>query len=218
MSVALINPNTSTATTQQMVRIAASHFTGRIDGLTAASGASLITTPAALDQAALAVMALLPQLAGYDGVVVSAFGDPGQAMLARSLRVPVIGIAAAAMIEARALAPRFAVVTTTPKLIGRIDQRARDLGYLDAYAGCWITPGDPVALTADPHRLREALRDAALAALAADPAIGAVIIGGGPLAQAAQAIAGDVPVPIVQPIPAAMRLVRARIEHRDMTT
>ena len=218
MRIALINPNTSTATTWQMVRIATPHFSGPIEGLTAPFGAPLITTPDALNQAALAVHALLPQLDGYDGIVVSAFGDPGQAALVRSLQVPIVGIAEAAMAEAHAVAPRFAVVTTTLELIARIGQRANDLGYRPAYAGCWITPGDPADLTANPDRLLIALRDAALAALAADPAIGAVIIGGGPLAEAAEALAGDLPVPVIQPIPAAMRLVRSRIDHRDITT
>ena len=218
MRIALINPNTSTATTGQMVQIATPHFRGAIEGLTAPFGAPLITTPDALDRAALAVHALLPQLYGYDGIVVSAFGDPGQGVLARSLQVPVVGIAEAAMAEAHALAPRFAVVTTTPELTARIGQRASDLGFGPAYAGCWITPGDPADLTADPDRLLIALRDAALASLAADPAIGALIVGGGPLAEAAQALAGNLSVPIIQPIPAAMRLVRSRIDHRDITT
>lgn len=216
MRIALINPNTSTDTTRLMVQIAAPHCAGRIDGLTAPFGAPLITTPGALDQAALAVEALLPQLDGYDGVVVSAFGDPGQAALARRLVVPVVGIAEAAMAEARALAPRFAVVTTTPDLVARIGRRAADLGHGQAYAGCWITPGDPGRLTADPDRLRMALRDAACAALADDPSIGAVIIGGGPLAQAAHALTGDLPVPVIQPIPAAMRLVQSRASTKDM--
>ncbi|CAM3558883.1 aspartate/glutamate racemase family protein [Paracoccus nototheniae] len=216
MRIALINPNTSTATTQQMVRIAAAHFRGDLQGLTAPFGAPLITTPDALDQAALAVMALLPDLSGFDGVVVSAFGDPGQAALARSLPVPVTGIAEAAMAEAHALAPRFAVVTTTSDLVARIDRRAIDLGHRTAYAGCWITPGDAAEVTADPDRLLTALHEAALVALADDPSIGALIIGGGPLAQAAVALAGMLSVPVVQPIPAAMRLVQSRIEDKDI--
>ena len=41
--------------------------------------------------------------------------------------------------------------------------------------------------------------------------IGAIIIGGGPLAEAAETLAASVPVPVIGPIPAAMRLLLARL-------
>lgn len=218
MRIALINPNTSDDTTRSMVAIAARHVTDTIDGLTAPFGVPLITTPEALDRAAEAVMALLPQLGAYHGVVVAAFGDPGQARLADRLPVPVVGIAEAAMAEARASADRFAVVTTTPGLVDRIGRRAADLGHVRAFAGTWVTSGDPALLTADPQRLRAALHQAALRALTDDPGIGAIVIGGGPLAEVARAMAGDVPVPIIQPVPAAMRLLQSRLSTRTDPT
>lgn len=211
MRIALINPNTDPAITRQMVRIAARHGETAIEGLTAPFGAPLITTPQALDRAAEAVAAMLPQLARYEGVIVSAFGDPGRDALAQGLGRPVVGIAEAAMAEARRLAGRFAVVTTTPALIDRIGQRAERLGHRAAYAGCWVTGGDPVDLTAAPDRLCRALHGACLAALADEPSIGAIIIGGGPLAEAAETLAASVPVPVIGPIPAAMRLLLARL-------
>lgn len=218
MRIALINPNTSDDITRRMVAIASRHATCVIEGLTAPFGAPLITTPEALDRATEAVLALLPQLAVHDGVMVAAFGDPGQARLAERLSVPVVGIAQAAMAEARAVADRFAVVTTTPALADRIGGRAADLGHAQAFAGTWVTPGDPAALTADPARLRAALHGAALRALSDDPGIGAIIIGGGPLAEAARDMAADVPVPIIQPIPAAMRLLQSRLSTRTEPT
>lgn len=218
MRIALINPNTSDDITRSMVAIAARHTTGTVDGLTAPFGVPLITAPEALDRAAEAVMALLPRLAAHDGVIVAAFGDPGQARLAERLLVPVVGIAEAAMAEARASADRFAVVTTTPALVDRIGRRAADLGHARAFAGTWVTPGDPALLTTDAKQLRAALHRTALEALTDDPAIGAIIIGGGPLAEAARAMAGDVPVPIIEPIPAAMRLLHSRLSTRTKLT
>lgn len=218
MKIALINPNTNADTTMRMIQIAAPHFPGQIDGLTAGFGSTLITTEDALDTAGKAVLALQPKLEGYQAVVVSAFGDPGQEALAKALSMPVVGIAQAAMGEASAIASRFCVVTTTPGLVARIAQRASELGHGSAFAGTWITPGDPVALTADPDRLLAALHDATVAALSDDPAIEAVIIGGGPLAEAAKALAAQVPVPIVQPIPAALRLVQLSLSTQDLHT
>ena len=60
-------------------------------------------------------------------------------------------------------------------------------------------------------RLCRALHGACLAALADEPSIGAIIIGGGPLAEAAETLAASVPVPVIGPIPAAMRLLLARL-------
>lgn len=211
MKIALVNPNTSAATTATMVHIAA-EFAGdgaTVEGYTAGFGASLITGPAALDVAAEAVAALAPRLGQADAVIVAAFGDPGLAALRAALGVPVTGIAEAGMAEAAAGGRRFAVVTTTPDLCDRIAATALGHGHW-CFAGTWTTPGDPAALMADPRALNAAL------ALAIDQAVReagveAVVIGGGPLALAARALAPAAPVPLIEPLPAAVRLTLARL-------
>ena len=62
---------------------------------------------------------------------------------------------------------------------------------------------------ADPVRLVPALRGACEAAIAEGGAE-AVIIGGGPLAEAAETLRDCLPVPIIAPIPEATRLAVAR--------
>jgi allantoin racemase len=78
------------------------------------------------------------------------------------------------------------------------------------FAGTWTTSGDPAALTADPPALEAAL------AACVDEAIReggaeAIVIGGGPLAVAARALMATSPVPLVEPVPAAVRLSLARV-------
>ncbi|MEO1105322.1 MAG: aspartate/glutamate racemase family protein, partial [Pseudomonadota bacterium] len=121
MTIALVNPNTSTATTEAMVAIAqdAAGGSATIKGVTAHFGASLITEPGALSVAADAVLALAPTLGDYDGVIVAAFGDPGLHALRERLPCPVTGIAEAGMAEAAKGGRRFAVVTST------VDARTR---------------------------------------------------------------------------------------------
>lgn len=163
----------------------------------------MIVTEAALDAAADIVGdAGLP---AARGVIVSAFGDPGREALARRLDCPVIGIGQAAALEARA-AGCFAVATTTPGLKRRIDTMMRSHAGDGAYLGCYLAKGDPLALMADPAALDAALLDACESA-AADGA-GVVIIGGGPLGQAADRLASRAPVPLVAPIRAAARRMR----------
>lgn len=209
MTVILVNPNTSQATTDAMVALARAETMHTVRGLTAQSGAALITDPLTLERAALAVAALAPDLAGARAVIVAAFGDPGLAALRGLLACPVTGIAEAGMAEAAAICPRFAVVTTTPLLAPSIAAKAAADGH-DGFAGTWVTPGDPAALMADPAHLVDALHDACHRAVEQGRA-GAIVIGGGPLALAARALAGRLPVPLVEPVPAAVRLTLSRL-------
>ncbi len=207
MPVTLVNPNTSARTTTEMVRIARAACPAlQVSGLTAPFGADLITNAAQLDEAARAVAALLPALRDSDAVIVAAFGDPGCAALRARLACPVIGLAEAAMAEAAAGGRRFAVVTTTPDLVGPIAGRAAAYGHA-GFAGTWITPGDPVGIMADEGALIAAL-DAECRRAIADGGAEAIVIGGGPLARAAEALAGSVGVPLIAPVPAAMRRAR----------
>ncbi|MEM8959783.1 MAG: aspartate/glutamate racemase family protein [Pseudomonadota bacterium] len=209
--IALVNPNTSFATTSAMLRIARATAPDlQLRGVTAPFGVSLITNPRALEHAAHAVLYLGPHLRTDRAVIVAAFGDPGCVALRRRLKVPVTGIAEASLREADALG-RVAVVTTTPDLSHIIAGTARLLGLTD-FAGTWITKGVPAQLHANPRALQEALLTACHSAARSGAEV--VVIGGGPLAVAARAIAPHAPVPLIEPIPAALRLTRARLARK----
>ena len=215
MKIALVNPNTSASTTAMMVAIARRTLPpgAEVTGITATFGAPLITDTKALDIAAQAVVALADRLDGYDGVIIAAFGDPGLLALRALLPCPVTGIAEAALREAAGNGRRFAVATTTPGLRAAIAQQAASLPGA-RFAGTFITPGDPHHVMADPARLVAALQQACDAAITQGRAE-AVIIGGGPLGAAADALRDRLPVPLIAPIPAATRLLCARI--KDLT-
>lgn len=209
--IALVNPNTTRATTTAMLRIARAAAPDLpLRGVTAPFGVPLITEPRALDRAARAVAHLGPLLRTDRAVIVAAFGDPGRVALRQRLKVPVTGIAEASLQEAAALG-RVAVITTTPDLIGRIAATARSL-ELTNFAGTWITEGAPAQLHANPRALQEALLTACHRATESGAEV--IVIGGGPLALAARAITCDAPVPLIEPIPAALRLTRARLSRR----
>lgn len=203
--IVLINPNTDERVTAAMVKIARETSPGIfIEGLTAPFGERLITNPAALQVAAAAVAAACETIAASSpsGVIVSAFGDPGLAAARARLAVPVVGIAEASMLTAAAIG-RFCVVTTTPELVASITDCASRFGVADKFCGVELTQGDPAELMANPARLFDALLDACRVAVTRHP-IAAIIIGGGPLATAAQALRSQVNVPIVEPIPCAV--------------
>jgi allantoin racemase len=205
--ILLINPNTSHATTARMVAIAEATAPPGVEviGVTATRGPPMILEPAELAAATAGVVEM--GLAGgrdVDAIIVGAFGDPGLAELRDAIDMPVVGIAEASMIEAAEDGRRFGVATTTPALVERIADYARALGLADLYRGIRLTSGDPLALVAQPQCLAEALAGAVRRSIERDGAE-AVIIGGGPLGDAAIALAPRFATPIVAPIPAAMR-------------
>jgi Asp/Glu/hydantoin racemase len=190
-----------------MVAIAAAAAPRGVDiiGATARHGPAMILQTAELAAAAPQVVEMgLAATRDVDGIIVGAFGDPGLAALREAVRVPAVGIAEAAMLEAAADGRRFGVATTTPALVERIAAYASELGLGEQYAGIRLTEGDPLELVAAPERLVAALAGAVRRSICCDNAA-AVVIGGGPLGQAAIALAPRFATPIIAPIRAAVR-------------
>ncbi len=208
MRIGLINPNSSAATTGMMVAIARAATGHEVVGRTATRAPVTIVTPDDLARAADEVVQIGRDLAPRcTGLIVAAFGDPGLEALRTRVTVPVAGIAEASMREASQGGRRFGVATTTPDLVGAITDRADALGLGAVLTGVRCTPGDPVALMADPDRLRSALAAAVRGCI--EDGAEAVIIGGGPLGRVAAELQPLVPIPVVAPIPSAVaRLVR----------
>ena len=208
----LVNPNTTVATTQAMAAIAAEAAGGhaKILSMTAPLGAPLITTEAALTDAALVVGGMVDAIARMqpDGVIVAAFGDPGLSALRVALNAPVTGIGEAAY-AAAAEHGAFCVVTTTPGLAAPI-AAAAEAAAGDLFRGVVLTREEPEMLMADPSALASALEEAC--GRAAAIGVQALIIGGGPLASAARAIAPRLGLPIIEPVPEAVRLALRRLQ------
>jgi Asp/Glu/hydantoin racemase len=204
--ILLINPNSSRATTEMMVGIARETLPAGfvVEGVTAARSPPMIVTRAALDAAGPEVVAIgVAQAAHYAGVIVSAFGDPGLAELRARVAIPAVGICEASMLAAAQGGRRFGVATVTPDLEVPIAKRAAALGLAERYTGIRCTPDDPVALAADAHRLRDGLEAAVRACIEHDGAE-AVLIGGGPLGEAAAHLQQMFSTPIIAPIPCAV--------------
>lgn len=206
MRILLINPNSSPDTTIMMTGIAQTCVPDiEVVGATATRSPPMIVNAQALAASAAEVVEIGSREApSVSGIVVSAFGDPGLEDLAACVSVPVAGIAESAMREAAEGGRHFGIATTTPELAASIRHRVRDLSLAHLFTGIRLTGGDPMLLTADPARLEASLRKATAECIEKDGAE-AVIIGGGPLGQAAVALAPSFGRPIIAPIPAAMR-------------
>ncbi len=210
----LLNPNTNAEATAAMVAVAMAAAQGKvhIEGRTAAVGARLICDEPQLEIAATAVADLvaMSDLSAVRGLIVAGFGDPGIEQIRTTTSMPVTGIAEAAIMEAAEGGRDFSIVTTQPLLLGAIERRVTSYGYRRQLTGIRLTQGavSGVAL-ADQADARTALLDACIAAIDSDGAK-AIVIGGGPLAAIARTLARSLSVPLIEPIPAAVRLAMAR--------
>ena len=88
---------------------------------------------------AFAVPGVLEEVAkaekeGFDGVLISCFGDPGLKPSRELAGIPVIGTAEAGMLFATALSQRFSVVTILPNIVPLIFDLARTLGVHEKVA------------------------------------------------------------------------------------
>ena len=209
----LINPNTSAATTSGMLAVATEAAAGliEIEGATVGRGPLKVVDSAGLEVAADAVGDLVAAtaLSSYAGIVIGGFGDPGLERARALAAVPVTGIAEAAFAEAAARGRRFSVVMTAPGLVPAIEARAAAYGCRAQLAGIRLTRQE----TAGPDVL-QAVRDACEAAIRED-GIDVVVIGGGPLAPVARQLRSLLAVPVVEPIPAAVRLALARARQGE---
>ncbi|MFC7929835.1 aspartate/glutamate racemase family protein [Streptomyces cinereoruber] len=203
-----MNPNTSAATTAMMTAIARRALgpAHPVRGVTVARGPRMLTDPAALRAAAPEVLAAGAAAAGGDctALLVAAFGDPGLAALRAATGLPVVGLGEAALLEAAADGAPFGIATTTPLLADAITARVAELGLSDRYTGLRLTVGAPERLSADPAVLLDRLERAVRACAERDGAR-TVVIGGGPLGEAAEELGARCAVRIVAPIPAACR-------------
>lgn len=211
--ITLINPNTSTATTVMMTDIARKYLPAEatIEGVTAANGVPMILDEKQLGAAIDGVIEMgLAKSGTSDGLIISAFGDPGLERLREICDIPVVGICEASMLEASLGGRRFGIATVTPDLVGSFAGKADALGLTPFFTGTRLTSGDPVALASDPQRLHAALAVAVRECFEQDGAE-AVIIGGGPLGQAADDLQRLLSAPVIAPIRSAVALLLSRI-------
>jgi Asp/Glu/hydantoin racemase len=118
------------------------------------------------------------------------------------------------MLEAAHGGRTFSVATTTPDLAAAIARCAARYGLADQLLSVRTTAGDAHSIMADGAVLQRALERLAKETIEEDGAQ-AVIIGGGPLAGAAQHLASILDAPVIEPIPAAIRLLQSRCRRRS---
>lgn len=192
----------------------------RVTGKTNTQAPILLTTPADMQLAEQGVLALglqaaqvLTDLEKEGAIIVAAFSDPGLAELRAQVSVPVLGIGESVLLEAGTDHRRFGIVTITPgaDLLASFSAKASELGVSEQYCGARVAQregqdngqGEAQALLANPELLDKALAVAITESIA--DGAKAIVLGGGPLAAAAERLQPQFDVPLLNPVAAAAR-------------
>lgn len=211
--VILLNPNSNVMATAAMVESASQACPGLlVEGVSAINGPSLVTDEKSLNEARewtistthLALGGQLPP----QGVIVSAFGDPGLDDLI-ALSIPAVGIGAEGIRTAAAIG-RFAVVTTVPAVAEYVDLYVKKHKLISRYVGLFASDEiSPTNLMQRPDDLEALLFTLALAAQ--DRGAEAIVIGGGPLAYYGMKSQSRLTARLVDPVAAACLTLQTKL-------
>ena len=211
MRLLIVNPNTSQATNVRIRAIAAPLVRERddLEVVSAPSGIELIESVAQSNATVPAVLSVVDEChAHVDAIIIAAFSDPGLSEARQAASCHVFGISESAMKTAARIADRFAIVTLNAELRDAIAANATAYGYVGKLTGVRILPWSVATVSANPSIYRKEFAEACARAVAEDGA-GAVIVGGGPLSGIADAIAHDLPVPVLDGVRCAVEMALA---------
>jgi allantoin racemase len=154
---------------------------------------------------------------GVDAVVIDCMGDPGMHAAREAVSIPVLGPGEATMHIASILGHRFSIVTVLSSCIPMMENQARVYGVADKLASVRSVDIPVLELEQDVARTVEALVGESIQAIERDGAH--VIIFGctGMLGcavgvKAGLAQRGYADVPVIDPMPAAIKLAEALVD------
>ena len=139
-----------------------------------------------------------------DAAILAAFGDPGLFGARELFDIPVVGLAEAAMLTACMLGRRFAIVTFTSALAPWYEECVDMHGLSNRFAGVRALSGALASVANVGDENEELLIDLITKTISEGQA-DVLILGGAPLAGFADKIKDRIPLPVVDPVQAAVK-------------
>jgi allantoin racemase len=205
--ILLLNPNTTAEVTGLLYAAgsrAASPGTELV-AVTAKRGVPYIATRAeAQIGGAIALEMLAEAGTGFDAAIIAAFGDPGLFGARELFSFPVVGLAEAAMLTACMLGQRFSIVTFSRVLAPWYWECVAMHGLEARCSGIRTLDESFQSISNVQVEKEESLIRIANKAVDEDGA-DVVILSGAPLAGLAEKVKNRIPVPVIDPIAAAVR-------------
>jgi allantoin racemase len=207
MKILLLNPNTTAAVTDLLYDAgsrAASPGTELV-AATARRGVPYIATRAEAQIGGAIALEMLAEAApGIDAAIIAAFGDPGLFGARELFAFPVVGLAEAAMLTACMLGRRFSIVTFAAALAPWYEDCVAMHGLAARCAGIRALDGAFRSISDVQSEKEDMLVTLANRAVEQDSA-DVVILSGAPLAGLAARVRDRIPVPVIDPVAAAVR-------------
>ncbi len=210
----VINPNTTQSMTS-VIEAAARESAGpatTIIGKTSTFG------PASIEghyDEALATIGVLKAVAAgdedrCDAHIIACFGDPGLLAAREITRVPVLGIAEAAMRAASFVAIHFSIVTTLARTKVIAEHLVRNYGMEHACRKVRAVDVAVLDLDKPESNVRGILLDECRAALKHD-GIGAIVLGCAGMADLAHDLSTELEAPVIDGVAAAVKFAEALV-------
>jgi allantoin racemase len=207
VKILLLNPNTTAEVTGLLHAAgtrAASPGTELV-AMTAKRGVPYIATRAeAQIGGAIALEMLAEAGSGFDAAIIAAFGDPGLFGARELFSFPIVGLAEAAMLTACMVGRKFAIVTFSRTLAPWYHECVAMHGLKARCAGIRALDEAFQSISDVQAEKEEVLVRLANAAVEQDEA-DVVILSGAPLSGLAEKVRDRIPVPLIDPISAAVR-------------
>jgi Asp/Glu/hydantoin racemase len=207
MKLLLINPNISDSVSD-LIRAEALRAADpgtEVEVLTAPFGVAYIETRfEALIGAYATAQLAAEHHAGYDAVVVAAFGDPGLGGLREVLPVPVTGLTEAARASAHLLGHRISIIAISQRIQAWYREVVEGYGFGGRLASIRALDRPLSGIGQVQAEHSQALKALAERAVDEDGA-DVIVLAGAPLAGLARALQGQLPVPVVDGVSSAVR-------------
>lgn len=213
MQILLVNPNTTVGVTTLLgtaARAVAAPDTV-VKESTAPRGFPYVSSRAEAQIAgAIALETICDGHLDVDAVIVAAFGDPGLHAARELFAMPVVGMSEAAMLTACMLGRTFGIVTFASALSPWYEDCVASTGLASRCTGVSALEEPFTSIDTVQDEKEHKLVDLCLSTLGRQPA-DVLILGGAPLAGLASRISARVPVPLIDPIQAAIKQAEALV-------
>ncbi len=158
--------------------------------------------------AARALVADLPEVRPLpDAVVLAGFGDYGTRTVKDVLATPVVALPEAALAYALTLCPRFAIVTTSARMIPYTEHLVERLGFAARCRAVCAIELPPIAAGEPPaDEIVPKLVDVATSTSA-----GLIVLGGSRLSPYAAALRASIALIVVEPVACAVTLAESLV-------
>lgn len=213
MRILLLNPNMTQSVTATMAeagrRVAASGT--ELVPVTAPRGLPYIASRSEAQIGGVVALEMLAAQAGeIDAAIIAAFGDPGLLAARELFNFPVVGVAEAALLTARLVGRSFALLTFSARFAAWYAECVEANGMAAQCTGIHALGLTDAEFEAD-LAVKEQRLLGLVDAMVGDAGPDSLICAGAPLAGLANRVADRLPVPVIDPVAAAVKQAEALV-------